>query len=406
MEWKKIIADSEKSKYADKLSAIGEIVLKESKKDEEQVSLMGGNTGQALFLFYYAKYLGTEKYYDRGMELLNDVFDKINDGFLYHTFSGGLAGVGWAVDHLIKEEFIDADSEELLGDLDEFLYKMMMTEIKNSQFDFLHGSLGVANYFLSRSGSEKTKGYLIEFVDVLEKVSTKDKDGAVKWKSLLDRDKGIEGYNLSLSHGISSIFAVLSKMYEQDINKDKVAALLEGAIKFLLKQSLDPGEFDSNFPSWVCEYPPASSRLAWCYGDLGNAIALWQAAQSTGNKMWEEKVLEIILHATKRRDIKKSMIYDAGLCHGGAGVSHIFNRMYHYTGKEECKDAAVYWFEHTLKMANHENGFAGYKVWRTKEYGGWQNETGFLEGVSGIGLAFLSAISDIEPRWDSALLMS
>jgi hypothetical protein len=29
-----------------------------------------------------------------------------------------------------------------------------------------------------------------------------------------------------------------------------------------------------------------------------------------------------------------------------------------------------------------------------------------LEGIAGIGLALVSAISDIEPRWNSALLLS
>ncbi len=31
---------------------------------------------------------------------------------------------------------------------------------------------------------------------------------------------------------------------------------------------------------------------------------------------------------------------------------------------------------------------------------------GFLEGIAGIGLAFISAISDIEPAWDEYLLLS
>lgn len=405
MEWTKIIKDSEKSQYADKLSAIAEIVLND-KKEAERVDLMGGRAGMALFLFYYAKFTGEEKYYDHAMELLNEIFDKINDGFIFNTFAGGLAGIGWTVDHLIREEFIDADSDELLGELDEYLYKMMMADIGKGFYDFLHGALGMAAYFLCRTGNEKSKEYLTEIVDALEKASTKDKDGAIKWESVLDREKDMKGYNLSLSHGISSIFVTLSKIYEQGIDKEKTYSLMEGAVTFLLQQALDTSKFFSCFPSWVCEHPPTASRLAWCYGDLGNMIALWQTARATGNKMWEEKAVEVILHASKRRDIKKNMVYDAGLCHGGAGISHIFNRMYHYTGKEECKDASLYWFDQTLKMAYHEDGLAGYKIWRTEEYGGWQTESGLLEGVSGIGLAFLAAVSDIEPRWDRVLLMS
>jgi hypothetical protein len=54
---------------------------------------------------------------------------------------------------------------------------------------------------------------------------------------------------------------------------------------------LDRKKFPSNFPSWIQESEPLSgSRLAWCYGDLGISTALWQAAQSAGNKDWEKMI--------------------------------------------------------------------------------------------------------------------
>jgi len=406
LKWEKIINVSEEGKYLEKLADIAEVVAKESKKSEGRIDLMGGKAGAALFLFYYANYARNETYYDRGMELLNDVFDQINAGALYHSFAGGLAGIGWTVDHLIKQDFIDADSDDILSDLDEFLHKMMISEIKEKHYDFLHGALGVGVYFLSRLDKEKTKEYLSELTDWLDKVSVKDKGGGLKWKSILDRERDIEGFNLSMSHGISSIITFLAKLIDAGIQPEKASLLQQGAVKFLLQQSLDTDKFMSNFPSWVSDDPVGHSRLAWCYGDLGNAVALWQAAQSVDNKAWREKALEVILHATKRRDVKQNMVLDAGLCHGAAGISHLFNRMYHYTGKKECKDTALYWFNDTLKKAAYKDGNAGYKVWRTQEYGGWIREFGFLEGVSGIGLALLSAVTETEPAWDRALLIS
>lgn len=408
MNWKKIIEDSEEVKYVEKLSEIAEVILKETGNlESNRIDLMGGKTGIALFLFYYAKYSKQEKYYDYGMELLNEIFDNINEGSIFHTFAGGLAGVGWTIEHLVKAGFIDADSNDLLGDLDPFLKKMMIAEIEKKNYDYLHGAVGIGLYFLSRTGNKKANDYLAELVDWLDKISIKDKDEGLKWKSVLNRDENLEGFNLSLSHGISSIIVLLSKMFKKGINKDKVSTLMEGAIRFLLQQSLDTKKYLSFFPSWVAaDHPPARSRLAWCYGDLGNTIAIWQAARSMGNKMWEETAKNVIVHSTRRRDIKENMVLDAGLCHGGAGIAHIFNRMYHYTEIEDCKEAAIYWFDQTLKLATHDDGFAGYKVWRTEEYGGWLNEPGLLEGIAGIGLALLSLVSDVEPQWDRVLLMS
>ena len=57
-------------------------------------------------------------------------------------------------------------------------------------------------------------------------------------------------------------------------------------------------------------------------------------------------------------------------------------------------------------MAKIDDGVAGYKVWRTSEYGGLQIEYAFLEGIAGIGLSLISAISDIDPKWDEYLLLS
>ena len=57
-------------------------------------------------------------------------------------------------------------------------------------------------------------------------------------------------------------------------------------------------------------------------------------------------------------------------------------------------------------MAIFDDGIAGFKFWKTKELGGWKNEFALLDGVTGVGLALISAISDIEPKWDECLLLS
>ncbi|MCK4760797.1 MAG: lanthionine synthetase C family protein [Candidatus Aminicenantes bacterium] len=404
-KWKKQVDAAQAAKYEAKLTEIAGLLFEEAKKMDGP-SLMGGKSGAALFFFYYGKYTMKEKYVDYGLELLSDIFDEINEGFVYHTFAGGLAGIGWTVEHLSRVEFLDADTNEILGDLDSFLDRMMRAEIKEGNYDFLHAALGVGFYFLSRLNCPDAKGYLSALVDGLDKVSHKDEGGGIKWHSVLDHEKKLEGFNLSLSHGISSIIAILSRIYKQGINKEKTFFLLEGAVNYLLQQAQDLEKYSAVFPSWIAEPRIFGSRLGWCYGDLGNAITLWQAAQIAKNKEWEEMAVKTILHSTKRRDPANEYINDAGLCHGAIGVGHLYNRMYHYTGLEECRETALYWYENIFKLAVNEDGLAGYKTFRIKELGGPHPDSGFLEGISGIGLALISLLSDIEPQWDEALLMS
>jgi hypothetical protein len=138
---------------------------------------------------------------------------------------------------------------------------------------------------------------------------------------------------------------------------------------------------------------------------LGIGISLWQAAKSSGNKEWQAKAIQVLLHSTQRFDLKENEVIDAGMCHGTAGISHIYNRMYHYTGIMDFKLAALYWFDETLKMARYTDGYAGFKCWMGELYGGWINKINIFDGITGIGLAILSAISDLEPNWDQVLLL-
>ena len=174
-----------------------------------------------------------------------------------------------------------------------------------------------------------------------------------------------------------------------------------------MEQKQDPKKTQSIFPNWVSdELLSKSSRLAWCYGDLGIGIALYQTAMIIKDKNLEMESLEILKHTTKRRDLQENRVIDAGLCHGTAGIAHIYNRMFNYTGDEIFKESALYWIDQTLKFGKFPDGFAGYKTWKTEKYGGWVNDTGLLEGIAGVGLMFISALSDIEPRWDHCLLLS
>lgn len=409
MEWKALVDEKNLDTYKAKLSEISDILLKNAGKVGPNIGTMGGKTGIALFFFYYAQLTMEEKHVDFAHQLISDIFEEINRDYTIHTFAGGLAGVGWMMEHLVQNDFVEADTDEILESLDPFLYKAMTYDIEKGNYDFLHGAVGTGIYFLSRTPKKDSLAHLRELVDHLDKLKHEQPGikGAFAWESVLDHEKGTKGYNLSLSHGISSIIVFLGKLLEKGIYTEKVSTLLNGAVTYLLSNALDTEKFSSNFPSWIGEgYPVGPSRLAWCYGDLGIGTSLWQAAKAAGNKAWEKKAIETLLHTTKRKDPKENAVIDAGLCHGAAGIAHVYNRIYHYSGNEIFKESALHWLEETMKLAVNEDGYAGYKAWHTEKYGGWVAEPGLLEGVAGIGLMLISMIADIEPGWDRCLFLS
>jgi hypothetical protein len=88
-------------------------------------------------------------------------------------------------------------------------------------------------------------------------------------------------------------------------------------------------------------------------------------------------------------------------------VAHIFNRIYQSEGDVRCRDAALQWFDRTLKLRRPDSGIGGYQA--LKRVNGdsvWESSPSFLDGAVGIGLALLAGLTSITPSWDRLLLVS
>jgi hypothetical protein len=109
-----------------------------------------------------------------------------------------------------------------------------------------------------------------------------------------------------------------------------------------------------------------------------------------------------------QRPPEQSGVRDAGLCHGAAGIGHLFNRMYQAMGDPTLGEAARFWFGRTLDMRRPGRGVGGYQAFHPVSPGDdtWVDDRGFLSGSAGIALALLAAVSPVEPAWDRVLLIS
>jgi lantibiotic modifying enzyme len=330
------------------------------------------------------------------------------------THCNGLAGIGWLYEYLHQRQIIEYDTNVLLEDFDLYLEHKLKYFMTVHSYDFLHGGVGIAFYFAKRAAKKATLvSVLNQFLEDLEKTGIQQDDNTIKWISVLgEQDKRPQlGYNISLSHGMASIVAVLAKLYNiTGIDKEKTEQLLRGVVQYILAQEIDKDKYGSYFAGFALESTPTivKSRLAWCYGDLGIAVALYQAGIVLKENNWINKSLEILGYAAKhRKTLVDNMVNDAGLCHGTAGIGHIFYRMWWNTKLPEFKAAADYWFDQTLKMAKFENGLAGFKTLEVPNgKPEWVNRYGLLDGISGICLALLTYYYEIEPTWDECLLLS
>jgi len=401
-----------KNLLLEKLIKIKEVVIEETENNDrlQQTGALSGVSGIALFLFYYARLKNDNLQAEIALTVLSKSFKQINKGNLYQTYCSGLSGFGWTINHLNQEGFIEID-DSLLIDTDEYLYKTMQSYLNEGNYDFLHGAIGCGFYFFKRYKSTSSKQlksqyktYLLHLIELLEDLSEKDNKG-LKWLSVIDIKTGEKGYNLSLSHGISSIVIFLSHLHHYEDFKDKVEEILKGGINYILSFKTKNQNSFSLFPNYIKlkENVQWNSRVAWCYGDLGIGLTLWKAAKVLKNDKLEKEAIDILINTSKRRLPEKSMVMDAGLCHGSFGNAQIFNYMYSQTKIKEFKNAAEFWVIDGLKKANHKDGYAGFKMWALE---GWKNELSVLEGIAGIGLAIISYLSKEDLNWDECLMIS
>lgn len=398
------------SQLEEKLKEIYNVLKHVDLKDQHH-GVLAGLSGISLFQFYYSRLTEEEEPADIGVDLITKTIEGINEGYTFPTFCTGIAGAGWVLELLNEEEFIDIDNDELLVDLDEYLFNVMKENMQEGFYDFLHGAIGFGYYFLKRYQNTKSsdlknkyKEHILYLVSRLKDTSENDAQGTF-WKSTLMREKELVGVNLSLSHGLSSIINYLSRLYRHEDFKAEVHDLLEGTITYMLNQKKRDLDNTSFFPSWIHEGMDKrpQARLAWCYGDLGLGISLWHAGKALDNETYKEEALQIIKHQAKRKDLVEAGVKDAGLCHGSCGIASIFNRMYKETEDPFFKENAEYWMDQVLKMATHKTN-AGYLQWRgDKEE--WQKEDNLLEGLAGIGLAMISFLATFDTKWDECLMI-
>ncbi len=391
-----------------KIEEIYEILYSETM---EEIGLLSGFGGQIVSCANYQKINQKQSSYI--FDLLEVLENKLsNESFIYSHCSG-LAGIGWMYEYLHSIGIIQDDTNELLADFDIILGKKLKIEMSTGNYDFLHGGVGMALYFVKRiSKNPNLLPILNQFLHALYKIKEIEKENLCKWKSIIDHKTQEVGYNISLSHGSSSVVCLLSKIYQLDNfgeNKKEIRRLLKSSIEYILNQQIDKEQYNCYFASMSIESDKTlhQSRLGWCYGDLSIATTLYQAGNILNKQSWIDKAIEILLYtAENRKSLAGNKVLDAGLCHGTAGIGHIFYRMWWNTKMPEFKKAADYWFKQTLKIANFEDGLAGFKAWHSIEYGGWVNAYGLLEGIAGIGLALLTYYYELEPTWDECLFLS
>jgi hypothetical protein len=371
-------------------------------------SLAGGTSGLAILHGYLAQAGRGQDHATVAAQLLRRATAAVADAPGSASLYGGLAGVGWARAHL-QSRLRGLDGEDELAEIDQVLLEHLDQSPWPETYDLIDGLVGFGVYALERGPGADAVACLERVIDRLAETAEHRSDG-ITWVSCQEwlppkyRDRYPERYyNLGLAHGVPGVVALLGLACAAGVAVARARPLLDGTVRWLLPRQT-PGGFPSGIEKDQATKP---ARLAWCYGDPGVAAALLWAARVVNEPAWEQEARAIACRAA-RRPAEQAGVVDAGLCHGSAGLGHLFNRMFQATGEARLAEAARSWFEQTLQMQRPGQGVGGYEAWQLDDDGQvtWIADPGLLTGAAGVALALLAATTDLEPAWDRMLLVA
>lgn len=419
MGWQPILEDSLKHRAQESVYAILDALSMRQRELMNDHSLAGGLAGLAILHGYAARMQAESLHHNVAktgggqdhVASTRSCLQRATAHAAEHPGSaslyGGLAGVGWALAHL-QDRVTGVDCADELAEIDQAILEHLEQSPWPQTYDLVDGLVGFGVYALER-GLSAGAACLERVIDRLAEMAEDRPDGITwvshqEWLPLEYRKRyPVRHYNLGLAHGVPGVVALLGCACTAGVAVAKARTLLEGTVRWLLARQMPQG-----FPSGIsAEHGGRPARLAWCYGDPGVAAALLWASRCVAEPDWEREALAIARRAAGR-PAEQSGVVDAGLCHGAAGLGHLFNRMFQATGETCLAEATRFWFERTLEMQRPGRGVGGYEAWEPdeKEQTTWAADPGLLTGAAGIALALAAAISPIEPAWDRMLLVS
>lgn len=370
--------------------------------------LASGTTGIALFFAALSEVTGDSTFGETAAALVERAVAEVStetraDPGLY----GHTVGLGWALNALSGRLFEPDDGDPGIDDLVE---RLLTFDPWPGHYDLISGLVGLGVYWLSRLPEPRARGGLEQVVRHLSNMA-ETLNSCLTWFTAPGMFPGRTHqfpsghYDVGFAHGVSGVVALLAESLNAGIGE--AGPLLDGAVRWILDQKL--GDQDgSRYPGLLGPgAPPRPTRLAWCYGDPGVALALTAAGRALGSA-------EIVAEAqiTARGCVRQAttgMVEDAGLCHGSGGLAHVFNRLAHAHGDGELRDIARFWIDYTLD--NRRSGpCAGFPqrnpaVPMSSEVA-YLPSAGLLEGAAGVGLALLAATSSTRPWWDGFYLIA
>ena len=154
---------------------------------QDNLGLLNGKMGVAIFFFHYTEYIAKKVYKDFAGELINEIYKEIHVNYPC-DFKDGLSGIAWGVEYLVRNQFVEGETDEILEDLDRQILERDVRRIQDNTLDT--GLKGLAYYIISRCANRErnnniiSEEYILDLIKALQSNIYKDNENTQLIKTL------------------------------------------------------------------------------------------------------------------------------------------------------------------------------------------------------------------------------
>ena len=331
----------------------------------DNLGLLHGKMGIAIYFFCLARETGNKIYEDYAGELIDEICDEINSGTSC-DFENGLAGIGWGIEYLVKEGFIEADPDEILEELDNRIIHEL-TYHTPEEIGLLRGLTGYIAYFHSRTKEweEETNRVISNREALLNAIVLLEQRIDKAYSSSTQEELWPEPDQFDIAWDLPLILWVLAGLLDDGIYREKVRLIISIILDSLQSKTVFP-RLQSN--RLLLALP--IEKLKHC------------KFEQLSFDLFNELTINLQAGLNREAILSELRAKPVSLQHGMFGISMIYWQLFLLTGNEQLQQESHYWNTLVFKSPETKQGYAGFYVVTGSE----DKAFGLLNGVAGINL--------------------
>lgn len=332
----------------------------------DNIGLMNGKMGIAISFYHLARKTGNKIYEDYAGELIDEIYEEITANTPV-DFENGLAGIGWGIEYLVQNGFIEADTDEVLEEFDNRLFKELIYNTPK-EIGLLNGLVGIGMYLLKRiqnpqANDEKittltNKHTLIHLIDELDRRAQYVSELIIEPQTVNFEPKSPDHKPQTTIHKTFDLMWdypvllwFLAELHTQNIINFKVEKILERIVAPLFN--------NNNFPSLHSNQLLLALALTKLYQTIGTketTLKISPPPNTLNPPQTFQTILNTIITGINRDTVLSELPANNTTCrHGTAGIAMVYKQLHEYTVQEKFAREYQYWLKKTNDNPIPEN---------------------------------------------------